>query len=361
MSLFSLLTLDRAARRRRAGKDVSASILLNDAIDKRAEEDPRLLIQRGIITGSQINFSDAAEKSPHNRAACYFLAIDYYNKGDLEQAEYYLSETLNRSPDNYSAKSLLVLLEFKKERSLNNLAKLSEGLAGATSIVEANALYEIELAIIDLDPEETGAREDDIALKGPAGWVLGRLDDIAALIYWALNHTLNFLFNMFNKKRKTAWRNTIQGMLLESFGEREKAMERFRKALVDEPLSRDALEPLIAHYIETKNPYKADPYLKRLERQAEEEKEYDSRLIRFRADILYLGKSYDQASKLYAKLAEKEPLVFYHHYRCGLCHIRAGKSRGAVEYLSGALQRVNPRLLLGRIATLKKLMEDKPG
>ena len=360
MSFFSQRVLRKTARRKRAGKDVAASIVLNNAIASDAEGDPRLLIQRGIITGNQQNFSDAADKDRHNRAACYYLAIDSYQSDNLEQAESNLAEALKRSPDNHAAKALLALLEFRKERSLKNLAELSKNLAGVTDVVEAYALYEIESAIIDLNPEESGAAEDEVALKGLAGWVLGSLDDIAALIYWALNHTLNYVINMFDKKRRDAWRNTVQGMLLENFGEREKAMERYRKALLGEPLNRDVLEPLIAYHIETKDPYKADPYLKRLERQAEEEKEYDPHLIRFRADILYLGKSYEQAAKLYTDLTGKEPLAFYNHYRCGLCHIRSGNKTEAVEFLSEALKRINPRLLEKRIPALEKLMMDKP-
>lgn len=359
MSFRSLLALQRASYHQRSGRKAKAALLLNSAIEK-SDQDVRLLIRRGIVADSRDNFEKAAT-SKTNRAAYFYLAIDSVMQGDYVEAKKNLMEAKTRSPHNLSISALAAVLSLKEgDDPVKALAVLVAAMPGSTGLVGAFALYEVESAILRLDPENRGAREKEIVIGGPVGWLLERLDDIASIIYWVLNHLLNLVINVTRPKRRQAWRHTIQGMFLESFGERTRAAERFRKALTYDSLNRDALESLIVYHLNDEDPYRAEPYLKRMERQAEEEGYDDPRLISLRADINYLRRSYDKAAGKYKTAAAKDPLAFFPRYRLGLALLKSEKNQEAVKAFADALDKINPNLLHERIETLSGLIKSQP-
>ncbi len=342
MAPISLCALNRSNRLLRKGDKGRAVAELTAAIEA-SSKDPRLLIQRGLVTGNSDDLRNAVEIAPDHAATHIFLALSALATDDYTTARKEAILCAGIDKGNVSAPALIALLDVIEEKCepadcITNLLNLSPGVI---TPVRARSLYEIEKRIASLDPSDTGAKEHDGGLKGPIGWILDRIDDVAVWIYWFLHRAINRVWNFTNEVKRETNRYLLDGMRYEAFGQTEISAEYFRKALLIDPTNHTALEYLTRHHLETGDPDKAEEYLNRLEPEPGED---GSQYTRWRADILFAKNDRSAAAPLYRESTEETKLDYFPPYRLGLCLLETGDKTGAVNAFATALSRVSPRL-----------------
>ncbi|MGK7344524.1 MAG: tetratricopeptide repeat protein [Candidatus Nitrospinota bacterium M3_3B_026] len=352
MSASPAPAMRKAARLAAAGRRDEAAGLLTEAA-RGVKPDPRIFIRKGLLTGAIADFEKAMEADPGNRAAPFFLALAALERGELVKAEKAVTEALRLAPGNHSAMALSAVIAARGGET-GALPRAAGAVPSAVTRVQALALLEVERAIHAMDARDMGAAEREERLKGPAGWLLDRLDDAAVWASWALSHALNLVLNMADPEKRALYRNITEGDRLAGLGRMDEAAEFFEKALKIDPDNPEALESLAEYHLEKGGPEKAAEFLDRLERALGETR--DPSLLKRRGEIFWMSKKISEAREAFAEAGRMAPLDYFPPYREGLSALRMGDEAGAREAFAETLSRINPRLVTERTERLEKLI-----
>ena len=351
--MVSNIALRKAQRLFSRGAAEQAVDTLNAAIESGCK-DPRLLLRRGLMTGSVEDLKKAGASGSLKRAVPFFIAREEYKNGDLDEAGRFAEEALDASPGNISARVLLALIEFRRGRAEPLFGMRSE-LVSATLEVQSLALLEVEKAIASIDTADTGASEKEDKLGGPAGWLMDRLDDAAVWIYWALSRFLNLLINITDARRREAYRHVSDGDLLEGLGRAGEAAAVFEKTLSVDPGNQEALESLTRYHLERGDFAKAAAYLDRLEKVSENGAGSEGLRLKWRGEILLRTGKTREAERVLAEAGRIRQLDYIIPYRRGLCLARLGADGEARRAFEESLGMINPGLLAERVDRLQSL------
>lgn len=344
-------TLHRATRLASAGRGDEAAKTIRAALAS-GEDDIRLLIRLGVITGDFAGLKKKLSESYAPGAGWLFLTMDAYRRSDITEAAQYSQKSLAASPGNDTAKSAAALVR-AAQGAPGELAAAAEPLANAAPNVQASALLAAETAIISADPANTGAAEkEDEGMKGPAGWILNRLDDMAIIIYWLLSSLINIATNIATPGRRAVYGHVIRGDLLYGLGKVEKARAAFQRAAEMDPECQEAVESLAALAIQRGGGAEARAMVDRLYGNAGENAGDNDMWTRWKADVLFLSGEFGKAEKYYLKAEAASPRAYIIPYRLGLIALRRGDRERAAKKFERALSLINPGLLGDRLAAL---------
>lgn len=346
--------LHRATRLAAAGRRDDAEKTVRAALSAGAK-DIRLLIRLGSITGDYSGLKQKLAGSQAPGAGWLFLAMDAYRRNNITEAAEYSRKAMDTSPANDTARAVAALVR-AAQGAPGGLAAAAAAIANASLEAQALALLASESAIIAADPADTGAAEqEDEGMKGPAGWLLNRLDDLAILIYWMFSSLINVTTNVSDSGRRAVYGHVIRGDLMYGLGKLDGARSAFLQAAEADPGCMEAVESLAALAIQRGDVAEAREMVDRLFQNAGSGAADNDLWTRWKADVLFLGGEFQEAAKYYEKAEAAAPRTYIIPYRLGLAALRRGDSDRAIEKFARALSLINPGLLEGRLAALADL------
>lgn len=353
MPISANLTLRKAWRQKISGRKDEALETLSRAIEVDGA-DPRLLLRKWLLAGNEADLLSCAEAYPENRAVFFFLALSAYRNGDTAAAGKWLDKAKTISPGNISIKALDALVKLRGEGA-RYITGMGRELSSATLDVQALALLEAERVIVEKDEKDTGARESEDKLRGPLGWAMDRLDDLAVILFWLVSHTLNAIINISSPKARKAYSHVTEGDRLAGLNRMDEAERRFELALEADPENPEALESLTQSNLEKGDYEKAGAFLDRLESTLDKDAPTPKQWEKWRGEILFLSGRLSEAREIFLKLEDALTLDYFVPYRRGLCDVRSNNPKGAREAFAKALSRVNPGLLAERVDKLENI------
>ncbi len=359
MSFASSLAIRRAARFCKLGREDQARLTLANAIES-GQDDPRLALRLGLVNHDFTDIDQAPATGPARDALMLFAAIEAHRRGDHAHAISLLESCQPDAGGNCTIRLLKAVASFL-DGDRAALQGVENDLPHSSLEVQAICLVAVESAIIRSDPSDCGAREREETLKGPIGWMIARLDDMAVWLYWVLSHFLNLVINISSPRDRQVYRQVIEGDRLDGLSRKAEAEKRFRRALELDGENPEALESLAVYCLENLNYKEAGRHLDKLAQQAGSGDSPDPLLTRLRADLLYARGLYREAEPVYLTVARDAPLNYFISYRLGLIRLRDGDAPGAEGHFKRALGLVNPRLPAERIGRLYELVQGHAG
>lgn len=354
MAYCDIRTLRRAEKLRLRGKVDEAVRILSAVAEKIGSA--RVLIRRGLLTGSVTDLKAAVSHDPKSGAALFFLGVRSYEDGDLDMAGQYISSALKVAPDNISAQVMSALISLKSNSSLESLLALGENYTAATTKTKALLLMEIESQIAARAPKDCGAKEREHLLGGFFGFIFDLMDDVAVWGYWLIYMVPTFFLFAINKTRAQTKKMVLDGIRLEGLRKPSASAEKFRSILNMDAKNVDALEFLTRYHMEREEWGEASSFLARLTKTTEGET-YPI-LSRWRADILFAEKHHDDAMKLYIQVEGEFALDYIVPYRKGLCALAMGDTASARSSFEATLSQPNPDIVRERFVKLSELMNN---
>lgn len=347
-SAFTLRTARRLVKSRRMPEAVETLIKACDRMS-----DPRLSIQKALLTGEKEDRENLRRLHQQSGAALLTASILSYAAGDYEGSAGAAMDGLSVRPDDPSLKTL-ILLARSRSRQDASIPDLRECAKNAILGVRAYALTEVERRIIQSRPDDSGAAEKEDTLGGPFGFLLDRLDDLAAVMGSLLSHLINFARHAADAEKRAVYSLITQGDRLWAMRRHAEAAKRFEEALRIDPGCLEALESLARYYLDKGEIPKAVACFSSLEKLAASEGEtMPGHILRIGADIAFFSRDHKKACGLYSRIIEASPHDYVAPYRRGLCLLRMGDEKGAVEMFGLALSIPNPRLMEDRLDALE--------
>lgn len=337
--------------------DVSSTASFLDA-GYIASGDPRLKLRSLIIRPEPGGFNKLAENHPGYRPAVYFTALDFFKGEEPAKAVKFINSNYSQgtpSRANPAMDALLALSGFVAENgALNKLSDLKRSIDMGPIELQYMALSYLEQRIYELDKNDRGAEEKEEPLRGPAGWMLNRLDDAAIIIRWLVFRILNVILNLTRPQRRKTYCGLIDGDLWHGLYNYAKAREAYEKAHAADPANPEPLESLTRLSLIAGDLESASAYFAKLENTLDNED--DPFLAKLKADIRLAQGNYAEAFKLYNGVMESFPHDIMAHYRLGLCYLRLEKADKASEWFIKSLSQPNAGLLRRRIETFERLV-----
>ena len=215
-------------------------------------------------------------------------------------------------------------------------------------------MLEVERRIIQSRPGERGAAEKEDTLGGPFGILLDRLDDLAAIMGFALSYSINLVKHAADPEKRALYRLITQGDRLWAMRRHGDAAQRFEEALRMDPACVESLESLTRHYLNEGETAKAVARFSALEKSlASTGDAMPPHIVRVSADLAFFTGKHEKAVSLYAETIKTSPHDYVAPYRRGLCLLRMGDEKGAAESFRLALCRPNPKLMEERFDALE--------
>lgn len=352
MTIKSTLALHRARRLVNAGRTATAIESLKNACAQMT--DPRLFIQKALLSGEKEDRAVLRLRHPQNAAALLTASVLSYSAGEYEDAGMSAMDGLSARPGDPSLKTLIILSRSRAGHEPLNISGLRGCAGDAILSVKAYALAEMERRIIQSRPGDRGAIEKEDALGGPLGFILDRLDDIATVMGFALSHSLNLLRNAGDAKKRAVYRLITDGDRLWAMRRRGEAVTRFEEALLMDPACVEALESLTRHHIDEGDMAKAVERFSALEKAVMSAGgAMPSHIVRISADLAFFQGEYEKARDLCAETIKTAPHDHMPPYRRGLCFLRMGDESAAVESFKLALSIPNSKLMEERFDALE--------
>lgn len=356
MTIKSAFALRAASRLAKAGRMATAVESLKNACDN--EADPRLFMQKAILSGEKGDRHALRHLYPKNAAAMLTASVLSYGGGEYEDAIASAMDGLSARPGDPSLKTLILLSRSRSGLAPLNIPDLRVCAKNAILGVKAYALTEVERRIIELRPGDRGALEKEETLGGPFGFILDRLDDLAAIIGYLLSHSLNLATHATDPKKRAVYRLVTEGDRLWAMRRRGEAVQRFEEALRMYPDCAEALESLTRHYIDEGETAKAMACFTALEKTMEPSGgATPPHMTRISADLAFFTGKHKKACELYAETVKAAPHDYMAPYRRGLCLLRTGDGKGAEESFRLALSIPNPQLMEERFDALEAVNE----
>lgn len=357
MTIGSAFTLRAVARLAKAGRMATAVESLKKACGDGT--DPRLFIQKAILSGEKEDRLLLKRLYPKNTAAMVTASVLSYGAGEYEDAVVSAIGGLSSRPGDSSLKTIILLSRSRLGLAPLDIPDLRIYAKNAILGVRAYALAEVERRMLQLRPGDRGAVEKEETLGGPFGFILDRLDDLAAFIGYLLSHSLNLVTNAMDSKKRAVYRLIIEGDRLWAMRRRVEAARRFEEALRLDPGCAEALESLTRHYLDEGETAKAVACFTALEKSLDTSGgSMPPHLTKISADLAFFTGKYDKACDLYAETIKAAPHDYLAPYRRGLCLLRAGDEKGAVESFGLALSIPNPRLMEDRFDALEAVYKS---
>lgn len=355
MRIRSALALHKAHRLAVSGRAPEAVECLGKTYSE--IPDPRLLIQSVRIAGSREDRGLLISRHPDNGSAMLISAISAMDAGDYPGATLAATNGLSARPGDPSLLALLMIARFRSGAEPMDWAELRESVKNSTRDVKAVALQEVERAILRLSPSDCGALEKDDALGGPAGFILDRLDDLAAIMGWMLSNIVNLISNAADSGKRAVYRHVIEGDRLAGQRRKDEAAAQFEKALQADPACVEALESLSRYYVESGDVERATSLFTALEKALASAGEGASpHLSRLRADISFFNGKFKEAVDLYEGAVILSPHDHMAQYRRGLCHLQMNDERKSAESFKRVLSMPNAGLLEDRFDALAEMV-----
>lgn len=352
MTIKSTLAIHKARRLVKAGRTATAVESLKNACAQM--DDPRLFIQKALLSGEKEDRAALRRLYPQNVAALLTTSVLSYAAGEYEDSVGSAMDGLSARPGDPSLKTLVILSRSRAGHEPLNIPDLRECAKNAILSVKAYALAEVERRIIESRPGDRGAVEKEDTLGGPIGFVLDRLDDFASVMGSLLSHSLNLLMHLGDAKKRAVYSLITDGDRLWAMRRRGEAVTRFEEALRIDPACVEALESLTRHYIEEDDMTKASERFSALEKSlATAGDAIPPHIVRISADLAFFEGKYEKACGLYAETIKASPHDYVTPYRRGLCLLRMGDESGAVESFKLALSIPNPKLMEERFDALE--------
>ena len=352
MTIKSTLALHRARRLVNAGRTATAVESLKNSCARMT--DPRLFIQKAILSGEIEDRSALRRLYPQNAAALLTASVLSYAAGEYEDADRSAMDGLSASPADSSLKTLILLARSRAGHEPLDIPDLRKCAENAVLIVKSHALLELERRIIESHPGDRGAAEKEDTLGGPFGFILDRLDDLAAVMGYLLSHSLNLLMHLGDSKKRAVYRLIADGDRLWAMRRHDEAVTRFEETLRMDPACVEALESLTRHYMEEGDMAKAVERFSTLEKAlASAGGAMPPHRVRIAADLAFFTGKHEKACGLYAETIKTSPHDHMPPYRRGLCLLRMGAESAAVESFKLALSIPNPKLMEDRFDTLE--------
>jgi tetratricopeptide (TPR) repeat protein len=352
MTIKSAFILHATRRLVKAGRMAEAVESLKKACGQMA--DPRLAIQKALISGEKKDRQALRRLHPQNGAALLTASVLSYGAGEYEDAIGSAMDGLCAKPDDPSLKTLILLARSRSGGEPLNIPNLRICAKNAILGVRAYALTEVERRMIQLRPDDSGSVEKEDALGGPFGFILDRLDDIAAAMSSMLSHSLNLLRHLADRKKRAVYSLIAQGDRLWAMRRHDDAAKRFEEALQLDPACLEALESLTRYYLDKAETAKAVACFASLEKTISSEGDTaPAHVLQISADIAFFTLKHKKASGIYSRIIESAPHDYVAPYRRGLCLLRMGDEKGAVESFRLALCSPNPCLMESRFNALE--------
>jgi tetratricopeptide (TPR) repeat protein len=351
MTIKSAFTIHTARRLAKTGRMAEAVESLKKACG--CMDDPRLAIQKALLTGEQEDRSALRRLHPQSGAALLTASVLSYGAGEFENAIGAATEGLSARPGDPSLKTIILLARSRSGQDVD-IRNLRECAKNAILGVRAYALTEMERRIIQSRPDDNGAAEKEDTLGGPFGFLLDRLDDLASVMGCLLSHSLNLVKYAGDAKKRAVYSLITQGDRLWAMRRRDEAAKCFEEALRIDPDCVEALESLARHCLDTGEMAKAMACFSSLEKAISSDGEAaPTHILRISADIAFFTRNHKKACGLYSRIIETAPHDYVAPYRRGLCLLRMGDEKGAVESFRLALCIPNPRLMEDRFDALE--------
>jgi tetratricopeptide (TPR) repeat protein len=351
MTIKSAFTLHTAQHLAKTGRMAEAVQSLKKACGLIA--DPRLAIQKALLTGEKEDREALRRIHPQSGAALLTASILSYGAGEFENAIGAATDGLCARPGDPSLKTVILLARSRSGQDVD-IHHLRECAKNAILGVRACALTEVERRMIQSRPDDNGAIEKEDTLGGPFGFLLDRLDDLASVMGFALYHSINLVRHVVDAKKRAVYSLITQGDRLWAMRRRDEAAKRFEEALQVDPNCVEALESLVRHYLDKGDVAKAVACFSSLEKTVASEAETaPTHILRISADLAFFTRNHKKAHSLYSRIIESAPHDYVAPYRRGLCLLRMGDEKGAVESFRMALGIPNPRLMEDRFDALE--------
>lgn len=355
MTIKSAFALHTAHHLAKTGRIAEAVESLKKTCGRMA--DPRLSIQKTLLTGEKEDRDTLRRLHSQSGAAMLTASVLSYGAGEYDKAAGAAVDGLCARPGDPSLKTLVLLAHSRSGQDVD-IPSLRECAKNAILGVRAYALTEVERRIIQSRPDDTGAVEKEDTLGGPFGFLLDRLDDLAAVMGYLLSHLLNLVKHAGDAKKRAVYSLITQGDRLWAMRRHGEAAKRFEEALRIDPACLEALESLARHCLDKGETAKAVAFFSSLEKLAESEDDVmPTHIARISADLAFFTRNHKQACRLYSGIIETSPHDYMAPYRRGLCLLRMGDEKGAALSFRLALQIPNPRLLEGRFDALEAALK----
>lgn len=352
MTIKSTIALHKARRMVKSGRTATAVESLKNACAQMT--DPRLFIQKALLSGEKEDRAALRRLYPQNVAALLTASVLSYAAGEYEDAVGYAMDGLSARPGDPSLKTLVLLSRPRSDRGPLIIPNLRICAGNAILSVKAYALAEVERRIIKSRPGDRGAVEKEDTLGGPIGFILDRLDDLASVMGYLLSHSLNLVIHLGDAKKRAVHSLITDGDRLWAMRRRGEAVTRFEEALRIDPACVEALESLTRHYMDEGDMAKAVERFSALEKSLMSAGDAISpHIVRISADLAFFEGKYEKANSLYAETIKASPHDYVTPYRRGLCLLRMGDESGAVESFKLALSIPNPKLMEDRFDALE--------
>lgn len=361
MTIKSAFTLRTANRLAKAGRMASAVEFLKEACGKEGS-DPRFFIRKTLFSGEKEDRNALKRLYPKNAAAMVTASVLSYGAGEYEDAIAFATDGLSARPGDPTLRTIIIL-----SRSRSGLGPLDiQGLRicakNAILSVRAYALAEVEKRIIQLRPGDSGAVEKEETLGGPFGFILDRLDDLAAVIGYLLSHSLNLVTHATDSKKRAVYRLVTEGDRLWAMRRHGEAVTWFEEALRIDPNCAEALESLTRHYLDEDETAKAVACFTALEKSLDSSGgSMPLHITKISADLAFFTGKYKKACDLYAETIKAAPHDYVTPYRRGLCLLRTGDEKESVEMFRLALSIPNPQLMEDRFDAIEAVYKESVG
>ncbi|MBF0291947.1 MAG: tetratricopeptide repeat protein [Nitrospinae bacterium] len=360
MTIKSAFTLRAVSRLAKAGRMETAVESLKKACGDGI--DPRLFIQKALLSGEKEDRAILKRLYPKNAAAMVTASVLSYGAGEYEDAVEFAMDGLSARPSDPSLKTLILLSRSRSDQGLLNIHDLRVCAKNAILTARAYALAEVERRMIQLRPGDRGVVEKEETLGGPFGFILDRLDDLAAVIGYLLSHSLNLVTHAMDGKKRAVYRLIAEGDRLWAMRRRGEAAGRFEEALRIDPECVEALESLTRHYLDEGETAKAVACFTALEKSLDTSGgSTPLHLTKISADLAFFTGKYNKACDLYAETIKAAPHDYVTPYRRGLCLLRTGDEKGAVESFRLALSIPNPQLMEERFDAIEAVYKESVG
>jgi tetratricopeptide (TPR) repeat protein len=352
MTIKSAYILHTVHRLAKSGRLAEAVESLKKACD--SAPDPRLFIQKTLLSGDKEDRAALKRLYPENAAAMLTASVLSYGACEYEDAVGYAMAGLCARPGDPSLRALILLSRSRAGQERLDIPGLRDCAKTASLSVRAFALAEVERRIIQSRPGDRGAAEKEETLGGPFGFILDRLDDLASVMGYLLTSSLNLVTHAGDSKKRAVYRLIAQGDRLWAMRRRGEAVTRFEEALRMDPDCVEALESLTRHYLDAGETTKSAACFSALEKSpSSADDAMPPHIAGISADLAFSEGKYKKASGLYAETIKAAPHDYLAPYRRGLCLLRIGEEKEAVESFRLALGVPNPKLMEGRLDALE--------